>query len=477
MIIKFFNKVYGCQANVADSEGLAKFLFELGCQQTKTESEADLIIINTCAIRDKAEQKLFSYIGKLADLKKARPLLKIGIIGCVASYKKQEIYTNFDHINFVHGAREEIGTLQKYLKELILQLQKTKSSLLKNPESKINPIKQVRNIREFLTKIKAEAEIENKESISNLNLKIHACGTQHPTDPESQLRSYINIMTGCNKYCAYCIVPFTRGRETSYPMSEIIQAVKKDLNFGIKEINLLGQNVNSYIDPETGARFPELLKQVAELNGDFWVRFVSAHPQDMTKDLFHVMAEYRNKLTGFLHFPLQSGSDSILKAMNRNYTSEEFIQKINWARELLPDLTLTTDIIVGFPGETEQDYSETRKIIDLIKFDQAYSFVYSRRKYTKAFNMPDSCTDEEKLKRLMDLQARQREISLEKNNTWIGKSLKILVEKQLENGKLLARMEGNTRVLVDSQTNLTGKFAKAYIQDTSVVNLFGKLVN
>lgn len=476
MTIKFFNKVYGCQANVADSDGLAKFLLELGCTQVNTEPEADLIIINTCAIREKAEQKLFSYIGKLADLKKTKPHLKIGIIGCVASYKKQELFINFDWINFVHGAREEIGMLQEYLKELVLHLKQVKINHQENPNFRINSIKQVRNIKNFLSKIKTKTSIINQESISNLNLKIHACGTPQTSDSRNLLRSHINIMTGCNKYCAYCIVPFTRGREISYPLSDILQAVKKDLALGIKEINLLGQNVNSYVDPFTGAKFPELLRQVADMEGEFWVRFVSPHPQDMTVDLFDVMAQHKDKITAFLHFPLQSGSNKILQAMNRKYTTDEFLQKIEWARKALPGLTITTDIIVGFPGETEDDYLETRKLMEIIKFDQIYSFVYSKRKYTKAFDMVDDCPESIKLNRLMMLQARQREISLERNHAWIGKSLKILVEKQLENGKLLARTEGNTRVLIDSNINLTGKFAKAKIENASVVNLFGKLV-
>lgn len=477
MIVNFFNKVYGCQANVADSEGLAKYLLELGCKPVFSESDADLIIINTCAIRDKAEHKLFSYIGRLAELKKVKPYLKIGIIGCVASYKKQELYTSFDYINFVHGAREEIGVLQEYLKQLIFHIQHVKQIHQENPIAKIRSIKQVRNIKNFLSKVKGLAPIANSESISNLNLQIHACGEPQTPSSELLLRSHINIMTGCNKYCAYCIVPFTRGREVSYPFSEILQAVKNDLDRGVKEINLLGQNVNSYVDPLTGAKFPELLKQVAALDGNFWVRFVSAHPQDMTQDLFDAMARYREKLTAYLHFPLQSGSNKILKAMNRNYSSEEFLQKIEWARKTLPGLTITTDIIVGFPGEMEEDYFETRKVMDLIKFDQIYSFIYSKRKYTKAFSMPDDCSESEKLERLMLLQARQREISRECNQAWIGKTLKILVEKQLENGKLLARTEGNTRILVDSQNDLTGKFAKATVEGASVVNLFGKLVD
>lgn len=498
-MVTFFNKIYGCQANFADSQGLAKFLVELGCAHVDSEQSADLIIINTCAIREKAEQKLYSYIGRLAELKKSKPHLKIGVIGCVASYKKKEFYEYFECISFVHGAREEIGALQGYLAELILDIQTAKNLFLQNPDSKIKYLKQDRRLKKLFDKRSVEQDPAGKDSnsISRLNLTEQIKNTgqikkikneqakdtqiQKIDDTEeeqpSNIRAMINIMTGCNKYCSYCIVPFTRGREISYPMDDILNAVKKDIDRGAKEITLIGQNVNSYIDPQTGTRFPDLLQKVASIDGDFWVRFVSAHPQDMTKDLFQVMASHRPKLTAFLHFPLQSGSDTILKAMNRNYTSAEFLEKIGWIKELMPDAGITTDIIVGFPGETEQDYLATREIMEKVKFDQIYSFIYSKRKFTKAYNMTDDCSQEEKARRLSKLQMRQREISLEQNRKNIGKTLKVLVEKELEPGKLLARTEGNARVLITSKNaNLVGSFVDVKIENTTVVNMSGTLV-
>lgn len=469
---------------MADSDGLAKFLLGLGCCQVDSENDADLIIINTCAIREKAEQKLFSYIGRLADLKKNKPYLKIGIIGCVASYRKQELYTGFDHINFVHGAREKIGILQEYLIELVKHLKTAKVSALQKGHGRARAIRQVRDLKLFVENLKVnqKEDIENDFSISNLNLKIHACGSSKSASATKvgqpgEIRSFINIMTGCNKYCSYCIVPFTRGREISYSMSQILQAVQRDVDLGIKEINLLGQNVNSYVDPQSGARFPELLQKVSEVSGDFWVRFVSPHPQDITENLFEILAKNRNKLAAYLHFPMQSGSNKILKAMNRSYTVEEYLEKIGWARSFLPGIVITTDMIVGFPGETEEDYLQTRNVMELVKFDQIYSFVYSKRKFTKAYSLPDDCSEKEKFRRLNLLQMRQRDISLECNQAHVGKTLKILVEKQSENGKLLARMEGNTRVIVDGQADLAGKFAKAHIKKASVVDLFGELVD
>jgi tRNA-2-methylthio-N6-dimethylallyladenosine synthase len=474
-MVTFFNKIYGCQANFADSEGLALFLKELGCAQVNAEAQADLIIINTCAIREKAEQRLYSYMGKLAHLRDDKPYLKIGVIGCVASYRKKEIYEKFDYISFVHGAREEISTLQNYLAEIVSNIQAAKELFLSNPqttseklESKIKYLRQDRRLKKLFEKQNSGIA---KNSISKLNLE------EKISEQNSDVKSLINIMTGCNKYCAYCIVPFTRGREISYPMSDILTAVKKDISRGVKEITLVGQNVNSYADPQTGARFPELLEKVAQIPGEFWVRFISPHPQDMTIDLFQVMAKYRPKLTAFLHFPLQSGSDTILKAMNRNYTSKEFLDKIKWAKDLMPDVAITTDIIVGFPGETEEDYLETRKIMELVKFDQIYSFIYSRRKFTKAFNLEDNCPTSEKARRLSELQKRQREISLELNRKNIGKTLKVLVEKQLEPGKLLCRTEGNARVFIHGGSDLIGRFLDVTIESTTVVNMTGKIID
>ncbi len=512
-MVTFFNKIYGCQANFADSQGLAKFLIELGCIPVDSERNADLIIINTCAIREKAEQKLYSYIGRLAELKKDKPHLKIGVIGCVASYKKKEFYEYFECISFVHGAREEIAALQGYLAELISNIQTAKNLFIQNPDSKIKYLKQDRRLKKIFDKRAIGSTRINTDpsSISRLNLNEHIKDESNkdrrlllkpgasPSDGStssqaspfvatpgtaprarlhseqiSDVRAMINIMTGCNKYCSYCIVPFTRGREISYPMADILNAVKKDLDRGAKEITLIGQNVNSYIDPQTGTRFPDLLQKVASIEGDFWVRFVSPHPQDMTKDLFQVMADNRPKLTAFLHFPLQSGSDTILKAMNRNYTVAEFLEKIGWIKELMPDAGITTDIIVGFPGETEQDYLATRKVMEMVKFDQIYSFIYSKRKFTKAYNMPDDCTQEEKARRLSELQRRQREISLEQNREKIGKTLKVLIEKELEPGKLLARTEANARVLITGKNaSLVGSFVNVKIESTTVVNLSG----
>lgn len=467
-MITYFLKTYGCQANVADSHGVATFLDELGCQQVEQENNADLIIINTCAIREKAEQRLFSYIGTLAPLREEKPYQRLGVMGCVASYKKKELYRQFVHVDFVYGAREEMSVLMAYLNDVVQSIASAKQLFIAEPEKCRAAIGRDKNIQKV---------VERKRLLPVLMTKKNVIGIVPPkTLPKEVRRSFINIMTGCNKYCTYCIVPFTRGREISFPMHEILEKVTREIALGSKEITLIGQNVNSYIDPVAGARFPELMERVAQLPGEFWVRFISPHPQDMTRDLFQIMAKYREKLVGYLHFPLQSGSSRILQLMNRTYTAEEYVEKVGWIRELLPDATITTDIIVGFPGETEEDYQATRHMMEVVQYDLIYSFIYSRRKYTKAFSMEDNCPVHEKEARLEALQKRQIEICQERNQRLVGRRVKALVEKRLTNDKLLARTEGNVRVLFDGSDDLMSTFVTLEIYEAKPVNIYGTLV-
>jgi tRNA-2-methylthio-N6-dimethylallyladenosine synthase len=441
MMINFFIRTYGCQANVADSQALANYLTHLGCDQVDHEGDADIIFVNTCAIRDKAEQKVFSYLGELAEYKKEKKHLKIGVIGCIASYRKKEFVSRFDHVNFAFGAKEDPENFKNEITEIILKLQKTKQVCT-----------------DYATH-------------SNLILG------GFKDKPNELKQSFVNVMTGCNNYCSYCIVPFTRGREKSYPIQDILQRVTCDVSLGAREVALLGQNVNSYRDPNSGKNFAYLLEQVACVPGEFWVKFVSPHPKDMTKDVLHVMAQHKDKLCAYVHHPLQSGSNKILQAMNRTYTIEQYLEQIDWIRDILPDATITTDVIVGFPGETNDDYLQTMAVIEKVKFDNVYSFIYSPRKYTKAAQIPDKCTQEEKTERLNALQERQTEICKEKNCLNLGKFLKCLVEKRLTNGKLLARTSGNMRVLFDGSSRLIGNFVTLEIIEAGAVNLIGSLIN
>ncbi len=471
-MINFYFKTYGCQANVADSEGLAKFLTAMDCADVSTEQEADLIIVNTCAVRDKAEQKLFSYIGLLTDIKKERPHLKIGVIGCVASYKKDEIYKRFAQVNFVYGARDDMKTLEAYLADVVLSLETAKQLERAEPTDHYAGKEQDRDVK----KLVANRGLLKNSAITSPFFKKRV-ETVKPFDRQKREvnRSYINIMTGCNKFCAYCIVPFTRGREVSYALETLVARVEHDLLNGAKEVTLIGQNVNSYRDPESGADFSELLRRVAALNYEFWVRWVSPHPQDMTPELFDVIAQHRDKIPPYVHFPAQSGSNTILASMKRNYSIELYCEQIGWLRDRMPDASLSTDIIVGFPGETDADFEATMELLERVRYDWVYSFIYSPRKYTFAEKMVDDCPASVKSQRLERLQKRQIEIGLERYQEYVGKRVKILVEKRLTATELLARTEGNHRVIIVGDDALIGTFVWATIKHTGPVNMLAEL--
>lgn len=482
-MIAIFFKTYGCQANVADSEGLIKYLESLGCRKVETEQEADLIVVNTCAIREKAEDKLFSYLGELAPLKKIKPYLKIGVIGCVASYRKKELYQRFDHVSFVFGAKEEIGALQTYLFDLLTRLETTKQLFVTDPHSFMDFGGQDRFLsgtqkRQAATLLPIQKTSVNTGCLITEEPEISSVSLGGIRGEETSFRqSFINITSGCNNYCTYCIVPFTRGREKSYPIKTLLERVSKDVAEGAKEINLVGQNVNSYCCPETGKGFAHLLEAVAHISGQFWVRYVSPHPKDMTRDVLETMAAYPEKLCGWVHFPLQSGSNKILEAMNRTYTAEEYLAQVQAIRDILPDATISTDIIVGFPGESDEDYQATRRVMELVRYDFTFSFIYSRRQYTKAYAMGDTCPEEIKTERLARLQERQKEIGEERNNEMIGKTVKVLIEKRLTNGRLLARTAGNIRVLIDANDEYINQFAYVTVQNAGRVNLEGTIVD
>jgi len=470
MAIAVFIKTYGCQANVADSAGIASFLDGLGCFQVETETAADLIIVNTCAIREKAEQKLYSYLGELIEHKERLPYLKIGIIGCVASYRKSEMLDRFPYISFVSGARDERTSFLTYLADVITQLE-TEKQFFVRPDQ----------LRPYIPRLRRDVKAEMKERLAGAVLPVREDAKRAALGgslaPVGEVRrGFVNITTGCNNYCTYCIVPATRGREVSYPLEEIVMRVEHEIAAGAKEITLIGQNVNSYRCPQTQAGFAALLGAVAQLPGQFWVRYISPHPKDMTRDVLETMARYPDKLCSWCHFPLQAGSTRILDLMNRTYTKEEYIAQSDLIREIIPDVTITTDIIVGFPGETHEEFLETCAVVKRVRFDMAYSFVYSRRKYTKAYTMGDGCSAEEKSARLQELQELARRVGYERNEEQIGKTLRVLVEKAVAPGKLLARSSGNHRVVFAGGDDLIGTFAYIQIAEAAQAELRGSLV-
>ena len=455
-MISVLLKTYGCLANVADSEVVSRYLSDLGCEIVQREVDADLIIVNTCAIREKAEQRLFSYIGRLATCKSERPHLKVGVIGCVASYRKQEFLSRFNYVKFSFGAKEDSKALRSFLAKMIIDLEDEKqligSGKISRFEKNIIPEEKKYTLRRIPLSFYKKANREFK-------------------------RSVVNVMTGCNNYCTYCIVPFVRGREKSFPSQSIIDRVIADVALGAKEINLLGQNVNSYCCPETGIKFAELLKRVAMIEGDFWIRFISPHPEDMSIDLLKVMADYKQKICHWIHLPLQSGSDRILELMNRKYTVAQFMKTIEEIRQYLPGATISTDIIVGFPGESEDNYKETRGIIEEVAFDFIYSFIFSPRNHTKAATFADDCSDEVKLKRLTDLQDRQRELSRLQNEKNIGKTMKVLVENIMKSGMLFSKTSENIQVSIKSDDeSLVNQFVSVRIIDARATCMIGELL-
>ncbi len=461
-MIKFFFKTYGCQANVADSEGLMSYLRDLGCELANSEVDSDIIFVNTCAVRAKAEQKMFSYLGDLVQYKRIKPYIRIGMIGCVASYKKEDVYSRYDHISFVFGAREDIKTFHAYLLDTITSLETAKQLYLEDPLRAISS-GQDRDIKKI---------VEDKKIIVPNIIPFKKDIVQY----QEVKKAYVNIMTGCNNYCTYCIVPFTRGREKSYSLNSIVSRVQREIQSGAKEITLIGQNVNSYHDPETNQKFTDLLRAIANVDGDFWIRYISPHPKDMTRDVLAVMAEYKDKLCDWIHMPLQAGSDKVLDAMNRTYTVDRYMETIAWINEFLPNASITTDIIVGFPSETEEDFQGTMSVVNNVRYSLIYSFIYSPRKYTKAYNMEDTTDYKEKQRRLSILQKCGQELSLARNLENIGLIKRSLVEKRLTDGKLLARTAGNTRIVFDGGDNIIGKFVNVQIEKAGPVNLEGSLI-
>ncbi len=380
--LKFYIHTFGCQMNKNDSERIAGVLRAAGGKISDTLEGSDLIIINTCAVREKSEEKLFSYLGRLATLKK-RKKTTIGVVGCVAQLYGSELLEKKPFIDFVLG-----------------------------PDN-YNRLSWV-----------IHGNHEEKFTSTSWNREFHE--TPHELIlRESSISAYVTIMEGCNNFCSYCIVPFTRGREKCRPMRNIIQEVQCLANKSYKEIQLLGQNVNSYKDPEKGKDFSSLLKEVNRVDGIEWIRFITSHPKNFTNDIPMAMKE-ADKVCHQLHLPIQSGSSSVLERMNRGYTREDYLEKITFIRNLMQDISFSTDIIVGFPGETEEEFQETLSVLEEVRYNNIFSFRYSPRPLTAASQEKNAVSFEEKKRRLIEVQKLQRKIQLDLNKSLIGRVMKVL---------------------------------------------------
>ncbi|EGO62096.1 tRNA (N6-isopentenyl adenosine(37)-C2)-methylthiotransferase MiaB [Acetonema longum] len=399
---KYIILSYGCQGNISDSEQMAAKLLQAGYEQVYQLENADLIILNTCCVRESAEQKIYGKIGELKKLKQLNPDLIIGITGCLAQKDKENLFRKAPHIDFVTGT---------FVVHQILA-----------------HIQQVLETRERVLAV--------QELTDDFNHVI-------PVAADGQVSAWVPIMYGCNNFCTYCIVPYVRGRERSRAQNDIIRDIQVLVQKGVKEVTLLGQNVNSYgKDRQDDIDFADLLNSTDEIEGIERIRYMTSHPRDMNAEVIEAIRSGK-KLCEHFHLPIQSGSDTILKEMNRGYTTDYYRRLIDEVRQKLPHASVTTDIIVGFPGETAGLFEETLDFINEMRFDAAYTFVYSPRSGTPAAQMPNQVPLAERKERLQQLMNLQNQISLAINETFTGKNLEVLVEGPSKNDA--AYWTGRTR--------------------------------
>ena len=430
-----FVDTYGCQQNEADSERIRGMLSDCGYEMSSTEEGADVIVLNTCAIREHAEQRVFGNVGALTHTKRRHEGQKIFLCGCMMGqdHVVQRIKRSYPHVDGVFNPHH----LWRF-PELLQQVLKTGKRVFA-----------------------AENEAGNiAEGI--------------PVVRQNKLKAWVSIMYGCNNFCSYCIVPYVRGRERSRQPEEIIKEVKELIAAGYKDITLLGQNVNSYgKDLGLGIDFADLIGTLAELPGEFWLRFMTSHPKDATKKLFDTMASH-DKIAKQFHLPFQSGNDRVLKEMNRRYTSGQYLELVNYGRSVMPELILTSDVIVGFPGETEEEFEDTIKLIETVRYDALFTFIYSPRKGTPAAEMPDPTPKADKNRRFDKLVNTQNRISEEIHSSYIGKTVTVLVDGR-EGDVLTSRTEGGRLVRFAGDDRLIGQFAQVTITDCTTWSLVGTI--
>jgi tRNA-2-methylthio-N6-dimethylallyladenosine synthase len=431
-MIRFFIRTFGCQMNESDSERVAGILSRAGGSPAARLEEADLVIVNTCAVREKSEDKLFSYLGRLARLKESKPL-RLGVVGCVAQLRSLELLGRTSPVDFVLG-----------------------------PDN-------YARLPEILRAASAEKTAATDWSAA-----------WHETPPdlilrESPVSAYVTVMEGCDNFCAYCVVPFTRGREKCRPLPSILAEVAGLARRGYQEIQLLGQNVNSYRDPESGRTFAGLLREVSTVDGLPWVRFLTSHPKDFPDEIGRVMSE-RPNICRQLHLPLQSGSNAVLGRMQRGYTRERYLEIVAGLRRLMPEIALSTDIIVGYPGETDRDFEETLGLLKAVGFTGIFSFRYSPRPLTKASELTDDIPKAEKQRRLAAVQALQKDIQLEANARRVGRVQKVLCLGRSQKTPQLfsGRSEGNQVVNFSSAGDDIGRFVTVRITGFGPYSLRGE---
>lgn len=437
--MKLFTQTYGCQMNEHDSSRIVQVMRQEGYTPTDKAKEADLILLNTCSVRDKAEQKVYSALGRWRELKEAREGLIIGVGGCVAQQEGESLLRRVPYLDLVFGTQ----------------------NIHKLPEM-------VREVQTLGNRPVEIAFYRDPLYLENLEGRPAVHGP----------KAYVTIMQGCNKVCSFCIVPHVRGREISRPAEKVFQEIQALVSQGVKEVMLLGQNVNSYGRTSAGEpSFAELLHRIHAIEGLERIRFTTSHPQDLSRELIEAYAKL-HKLCDHLHLPVQSGSDTVLQRMRRGYTLSDYTDRIRRLRDKCPEVTLSTDIIVGFPGETEEEFKETLEILRKIDYDEVFAFIYSARPHTVAARIyTDDVPDETKKSRLVRVQNLQREITLRKNKQMIGKNYEILLEgeSKLRKEQMMGRTRTNKIVNVMAPKSLLGKKLEVRIKLAFANSLVGDL--
>ena len=432
--LHYFIETFGCQMNVADSELVAGMLQQCGYSETTDMRQADIIFMNTCAIREKAEETVHHRLDSIQHLKKRKPEMIFGVLGCMAQNLKNDLLESKPYVDIILG-----------------------------PDS-------YRRIPEIINNRKKQNVYEIDTRLSKYEVYDNLLPSRH-----DGVNAYISISRGCDKFCTFCIVPFTRGRERSRSNESIIREVKDAVANRFVEITLLGQNVNSYRTEE--GNFPHLLEEVALVPGVKRIRYMSPHPQDMDDHLLQVMTEHEN-ICKYVHLPLQAGSDRILRRMNRTYTKTEFLILVDSIRKYMPNCSISTDIIVGFPGESTAEFEETLDIMNKVVFDRAFMFKYSSRPSTKAAEYTDQIDENIKQERLEQLIELQQSHTLIANQQHIGKVLKVMVEKESKKSsqQWSGRTEGNMGVIFDKSDEKIKDIVNVLIQDAQGVSMFGNRV-
>ncbi|UMZ73522.1 tRNA (N6-isopentenyl adenosine(37)-C2)-methylthiotransferase MiaB [Natranaerofaba carboxydovora] len=436
----YFNiEVFGCQMNEHDAEVLRGMLSQMGYEETSSEEEADVLLLNTCAVREKAEHKVLAKIGMLKELKEKKPNMVIGICGCMVQqqWMADKIKRDFHHIDLVFGTHN-----LHYFPHLFRQV--------------VEEGKRVFDVWESESGIVEEL----------------------PKQRTSGIKAWVVITYGCNNFCSYCIVPYVRGRERSRKIEDIEKEVLDLASKGFKEVTLLGQNVDSYgKDMGLKGGFTQLLKRLDEIDGIERIRFMTSHPRDFDEELIEFISKSK-RVCEHIHLPIQAGSNNILKKMNRGYTKEEYMELIERIREYIPHVSVTTDIMVGFPGESEEDFNDTLDVVKKVRFDNAYTFVYSKRKGTPAAEMEDQVDEKVKKERIQKLISEQQQISLEINKEMMGKTFEILVEGTSKNDSSVFTGRTRTNKIVHFRPNNTdNKDLEDNNEALDSEKLVGNLVN